>query len=60
MPFAFVCLVELHDLTFSLDLLLMLKAARARSFSGITTIKSQTEDFCLCVIARDQQHPAQF
>ena len=34
--FAFVCLVELHDLTFSLNLLLMLKAARVHSFSDIS------------------------
>ena len=54
-PFHSVCLFldGQLDLILALELLLMLKAARVLSFSGITNF--ETRDFCLCLISRGQQ-----
>ncbi len=57
-PFTFVCMCldGLHDLILALELLLVLKAVRVLSFSGITNY--HTTDICLCLMTRDQQRSA--
>ncbi len=47
----------LHDLILALELLLVLKAVRVLSFSGITN--HYTTDICLCLMTRGQQRSAQ-
>ena len=58
-PFTFVCLClyGLHDLILALELLLVLKAVRVPSFSGITY--HDTTDNCLCLMTRGRQRSAQ-
>ena len=58
-PSTFVCLCldGLHDLILALELLLVLKAVRVLSFSGITY--HDTTDICLCLMTRGWQRSAQ-
>ena len=58
-PFTFVCLCldGLHDLILALELLLVLKAVRVLSFSGIQY--HGTTDICLCLMTRGQRRSAQ-